>query len=289
MSPTDLPPLGQTSPSESVHFTFATDDGALQGTVRLCRYPQAGVSWGWIFLRSPAGLHLLVDHHLPCSPEATPLEADHVRYVSEAPLALTFERDGAMSHPQACRIAARGVSRPHGGAPVEIGITAAFTPDRGFAGLLAGRSEVFGSATGVARVGERSFPFTARGQHHEQAQAAARFTSPFSYGLLWSDKTAVTLLATPDTSGGYRLRGGGVETATDVTLTKPGRTRHGRVTLGGKARTLAVRELALLPVDIYGRPWRGAMVEAEVDGERLRGVLNDFDPARMTYARALAG
>lgn len=44
---------GQPIPSESVHCGVASADGRFQATVRLCRYPAAGIAWQWA--------HLLLD------------------------------------------------------------------------------------------------------------------------------------------------------------------------------------------------------------------------------------
>lgn len=281
------------TPSESVHCGVASEDGTRRVTVRLCRYPDLGLAWVWVHARTPRGFFSYVDHLAPCERAPAPETPESVSYADKAGT-LRFEREGPAARPVRARITGRCMARRTADAPLGRGdhaldVSIDFTPARLRAGLLEGRSEVFGRAHAQVSVDGERVDIAGPAQFHEQRQATARFTTPFSYVTLWGlDDAAMTLLVLPDRSGGYLLDGDRARGAKVQRLDPPGIARRSLIVALEDGTTLEgasdLVEGYTLP--ICGEPWRGHFVSVRLGDMRFHGNINDFMPHRFTYPGA---
>jgi hypothetical protein len=283
-SPADLRFANLETLSESVHSGVASEDGAQRLTMRLCRYPALGLSWLWIHARIEDRFYSFVDHLAPCTNDPVNTDTDSVAYADKAG-ALVFRREGRVGAPTAA--GAEGVCRAHrsvdsrfGAGDTPLAAKIRFSPERLYAGLNRGRTEVFGRGEAEIELGGRSFRFTGPAQFHEQGQIQPRFTAPFCYATLWGDGAASTLLITRGRREGYLLEGDRAVNVTSVSI-GPRAPRRAIVIGLADGRRLegeaVVRQAYTLP--ITGQIWRGHMVDVELAGRIYRGHVNDYDIA----------
>ncbi len=284
--------------SESVHTGAASMDGRYGINTRLCRYPEIGLAWIWVHAYTPDGFWAYTDHCAPCGPARTAVAGDEVRYAASKPALLSYMRSGPAADPRSASCSARVMARAsrearHGPGDVTLDIESAFQPRLGFAGLLEGRTEIFGWSSVALTIGGQRISFEGPAQFHEQVQTEARFTIPFTYATLWGARTASTLVVSPEGSGGYILRGRGTD---DVSLferfaiTPPAPERRLILTRpDGSTRELIAHRRQSYGIPALGEPWYGTMTTIDLDGEILYGNINDYIPGRMPYADNPAG
>lgn len=282
--PADLRFANLETLSESVHSGVSSQDGAQRLTMRLCRYPALGLSWLWIHARIENVFYSFVDHLAPCTNEPVNVEANSVRY-ADAGSALVFHREGRAGAPTAagaegvCRALASATSR-FGAQDTPLAARIRFSPERLYAGLNRGRTEVFGRGEADIELGGRTYRFSGPAQFHEQGQTQPRFTAPFCYATLWGDGAASTLLISRGRREGYLLEGDRTVNVTSVSIA-PRAPRRALVVSLADGRRLegeaVVRQAYTIP--ITGQIWRGHMVDVELGGRTYRGHVNDFDIA----------
>ena len=273
------------NPSESVLLTAIADDARTGVFARLCRYPDAGVAWLWIHVAAEGRSWTFVDDDAPCGPDHLDLDGDSVAYDAGPAADAVWQRSGTRHAPVAASLDVSLAMAPDGAGgadgPVDASILVSFTPAHATGGSLPGRTEVLGRSSVRATIGGRSIELDGAGQWHEQEQAAPRFLVPFTYVSLAGDDTALLGLIGPRASGGF-VRGSGSGTDAALRRVSVDRTATGFAieaetdggdTIGGRAE---IGHEYTLPV--YGRRWSGTFVTAEVDGRRLAGFVNRWNP-----------
>ncbi|HNM78490.1 MAG TPA: hypothetical protein PKI89_09005, partial [Tepidiformaceae bacterium] len=92
---------GQETRSEAVLLESASTDGQLAFTLRLCRYPELGISWLWGHVFAGGRVYVFADHTQPCDRSVTNLDTDSVVYAHGAGTApaFRFERMGPLLGP----------------------------------------------------------------------------------------------------------------------------------------------------------------------------------------------
>lgn len=273
-SPAFVPPQGQETPSESVMVSMADPAVGVHFSARLCRYPLYRRAWLWCHVHTPDGFYEFVDHAAPSAGYTTPEAGEHITYEDDASK-LRFERYGSTLSPERSLLRAR--VRSFEGASVSADLE--FIPRLLRSGLLPGRMEAFGRVEGALEIGDRRYRLRGPGQFHEQRQTDPRFTTPFSFGSLWDDDFAMTLLAIPDQSAGYLLQHGEEPRQGLVRFGRPGEPRAIRIGFSAndylEGTASALRRYT---IPIYGQDWHGAFVAAEIGGRRLHGAINDWRP-----------
>ncbi|TPE60488.1 hypothetical protein FJQ54_10810 [Sandaracinobacter neustonicus] len=278
--PRNRDPLdGVSAASESVQMSLASLDGSHQLVARLCRYPGANRAWLWVQLLTPDGFFACYDHHLPTGPEKTRLEAKDVLYAVGG---MTARRTGERLKPTSChadvraRLAATGAPR-EGEGHIPFHAKLSLNPTRRYAGLLPGRSELFGLGEMDIELNGRRFRGPATGQFHEQPQETPRFNQPYSYASLWGPDSSITAIAGASGGGGYRATDSGSTDFRGARFTETGDSRT--LTLGAPGASLEVTAevRARQQIPIFSGLWRGQFVEAKAGGETLYGVFVDFD------------
>lgn len=261
--------------SESVQMSCADPSGERVFSVRLCQYPQAGLAWIWAAALVDGEVLQFVDNAARWRGQASVApEAKAARYQAQAPGArVEFQREGALSAPtltsmQAAFDGTRGAA---------FTLDARFAPNAGFAGLLPGRTEIFGEATATLTLAGRTIEIAGPGQWHEQPQSDPRFVTSFDYASLWGDGAFATLLETPDGAGGYAICDGATTPFEPARFTAPGPTRTIMAQRAdASVETITLNEIAVYWIEIYGRPWRGSFVRGALCGRPIIGFANTW-------------
>lgn len=261
--------------SESVLLTAIARDARTGVFARLCRYPDAGVAWLWVHVVAGGRSWTFVDDDAPCSSDHLDLDSDEIAYDARPAADAVWRRSGTRLAPTGASL---DLSLP------DATIHVSFTPTHAAGGTLPGRTEVLGKSVVRATVEGRSVDFEGVGQWHEQEQSAPRFLVPFTYASLAGDDTAMIGLIGPRASGGF-LRGRG----TDAVLRRMSIAPTGGADTSGFAieaetdtgdeirGTAEVGHAYTLPV--YGRQWSGTFVTAEIEGRRVAGFVNRWNPS----------
>ncbi|MEZ5955819.1 MAG: hypothetical protein R3C27_01220 [Hyphomonadaceae bacterium] len=267
----NLPPQGVETPSDSVMLSLADPEQGVQVTARLCRYPDYRMAWLWAHAHTPDGSFAFVDHNASCSEGFSAEDSSVASYADDA-ARLHFERIGPTLSPE------RGASRVSvcDDSGVEMRCALEIVPTLLRPGLLPGRMEAFGHVVGEVRIGSRTWRVSGAGQFHEQRQTTPRFTTPFTFATLWSERMAGTLLAIPGQSSGYLLTDDGAPLSGSVRFDPPG--AHRRLALEGDALSGVAEVLHAYTIPIYGQAWRGAFVRVQTGAGVLFGALNDWRP-----------
>lgn len=260
--------------SESVLLTAIAEDARTGVFARLCRYPDAGVAWVWVHVVAEGRSWTFVDDDAPCGPDHLDLDADEIVYDAGPAVDAVWRRSGTRQAPVEASL-----DLALGGA-VDAQVHIAFAPGHASGGSLPGRTEVLGRSTVQATVDGRTIAFDGVGQWHEQEQSAPRFLVPFTYLSLAGDDLALLGLIGPRASGGF-LRGAGTDALLrriSIEPTAAGFAVKAEIDGGDTIRgDVEVGHAYTLPV--YGRPWSGTFVTAEVAGRRLAGFVNRWDPS----------
>ena len=279
--------------SESVLLTAISSDARTGVFARLCRYPDAGVAWLWVHVVADGRSWSLVDDDAPCGPDHLDLDGDEITYDARPAAEAVWRRLGTRHAPQTASLelsvalTADGADAADG--PVDVRVQVTFTPGHATGGSLPGRTEVLGRSTMRGTVDGHSIDFDGIGQWHEQEQSSPRFLVPFTYVSLAGDGLALLGLIAPRGSGGF-VRGEGTDAVLrQISVEPTGSGPHGFTieaktdggdTIRGDAQIGHAYTLA-----VYGRPWSGTFVTAEVAGRRLAGFVNRWNPSAEGDAR----
>lgn len=280
---------GIETPSESVQLSMASADGKVRFLARLCRFPAFQRAWIWVLAMTPTAVVTFVDHQALDPAPANPVDDRAARYQDGRPF-LQFDRDGPAAAPHAAMLtgeapAWRSARGRFGAGSERLVFTAKFAPLRARAGLLPGRSEAFGEVELELKTPHGEFIAAGLGQFHEQRQTDPRFVTPFAYASLWARTASGTLLLTPQGEGGFIVTDAGRRDFTRIDLERPTsqiRALNLRAADGAlMSGSIDVVQRFTLPV--FGRDWRGAFVDATLDGADFRGLLNDWRAAEVPY------
>jgi len=294
MTMKEMQQKGLETPSEAVYLDCVTDSGDAAFIARLCRYPRPGFAWVWGHLFVDNHVYAFTDHELPCDDLETNLDQDPTAYQLSWPNGVVaMHRSGPRHSPLACNLEGRFMVRDsahpaHGDGPLECQVSATFRASSGAISNRAGRSEVLGTASITARLGDREFSFNGRSQFHEQVQTDPRFTAPFSYLTLRGADLGVIAIRGSRGARGHLLGRNEVIEIDRIELTPPGSVRelglHGRdgsFFAGGRLRT--TYDYSVPVFDGY-RP--GTLVTGELAGATVSGCINDFLLDRLHFDRS---
>lgn len=297
------PPFGSRARSESVLMAAFAPDARLGFLVRLCRYPESGVTWAWAQVFDRHQVYSFTDPAWRATRDATAVEADRVTYASaQGEAFIAFERLGSRASPASAAMRLNvGLHRnpfaPDGQGTVPVTIEAAFQPHSSADGLLDGRSEIKGQVNAriVVAGGERKL--VAQGHFHEQQQETPRFVDPFIYFSGWGERINFTLILGVPSSGNGAASSGGIvfqdgkpRRSTGLSIEPPSASRRFSVKLDdGTALEGRADARYVYGQRIY-RAWRSSsIVTGTFAGRRMTGMLNDWLPARIPYIPASPG
>lgn len=284
---------GKETRSEAVLLEAASTDGHLAFTLRLCRYPELGISWLWGHVFAGGKVYVFADHAQPCDSSVTNLDTDSVVYTHGAGTApaFRFERVGPLLGPSSCSAqasfqAAEGARAVlgEGGVPVEV--TAQLRPLTGTVNNVEGRTEVLGMVDATIVLGGRELRLSAPGHFHEQEQRNPRFMTGFTYCTLRREDGGILFIRGPKRGGGTLLHNDEATRIERVELGPPGLERALALHLSG-GRILEGTATATYRhvIPIYSDDWFGSVVRVDLDGLRYTGRMNDYLPEMNGYDR----
>lgn len=288
----DQPPQGRTLVSQSVMLSAANTAGTHFAAIRLCQYPDAGVTWLWCNVLTPKGFYQFASNRLPWAgptlsgPKASGAQYRAAGVTGRLAAEAVVEREGTLASPTAVTLNAGFDSDTGLGAvPGRVQLTATFAPHAEFAGLLPGRTEAFGHARFALLIDGKTLVFEGPGQFHEQAQTEARFTTPFVFASLWSENAFSTLLESPTGSGGYVIDSGRPRPLLAPQFDLSPRALSFTYKNGGIERVSGLAVIHSYAVPIYGQLWRGRFVRGAVFGRQMVGMVNAWQkPSAPTAA-----
>jgi hypothetical protein len=258
-------------------------DEALRNGVsfRISRYPDRNVTWVWCHVVHDGSLYCYVGHRLRCAPARVDPDDRHAIY--DAPgIYAGFTRTGPSRALTGLAFAARvnafkgegGVEGP-GDTPVVLEGT--FQPGHLRSGSPAGRFERTGEIDASLTVGGRTVALKGVAKAHEQTQTRPRFTTPFTYTMLWGRSASLVALRAKDRRYG-NYEDGDLDFPIqqfEIGARAPRRafaaTLDDNRTVTGTAETVYSYQ-----VPIFGQMWQGRIVRATVERHTLVGMINDW-------------
>ena len=297
------PVFGSRARSESVLMAAYEPDARLGFLVRLCRYPQSGVTWAWAQVFDRQQVYSFTDPAWGAERDATAVEADRVRYESaQGDAFIAFERLGSRAAPRSASMRLNvGLHRnpfaPDGPGRVPVTIEAAFQPHASADGLLDGRSEIKGRVNAHIVIAGHKRNLVTQGHFHEQQQETPRFVEPFIYFSGWGERINFTLILGVPASGNGAAASGGVvfqdgkpKKSTGFSIEPPAASRRFRVDFDDGTALHGVADARYVYGQrIYGA-WRPSrIITGELAGRRIAGMLNDWLPERLPYMQPSFG
>ncbi|HEY3949905.1 hypothetical protein [Phenylobacterium sp.] len=282
---------GQPTWSESAMVLYFDAEARNGLSLRISRYPERGATWVWLHLLANGVLYTFTDSKVACSADKITAELPSATYPSPG-LRASISRLGTSAELKAMSFSAelkahKGTSGTDGPGAAPVSVEGVFHPGQLLAGSPKGRFEHTGRVEATIRAGGRTIAVGGVGKAHEQTQTAPRFTTPFTYAMLWSADSGMIGLLSP--ARGYGdLDLGGHDTPMDKFHIEPwSKTRrfvadlHDGRRVEGSAETVVSYQ-----VPIFGRMWGGNVVRADVAGHRMIGMINDWKPKEQPYGLA---
>jgi len=279
---------GEETWSESLMFLHFDPDVRNGVSVRVSRYPDVGVTWVWFHVLFEGNLYSYTERSIPC---------DKIRNIGISPVgeystrdrSLEFVRKGPVANLTEIRLngSARCWRGPHeqdGPGGIRVGVEANFQPSSVKRNLPPGRSEWTGFAEIKVTVGGRELRLSGVSKAHEQTQTAPRFEAPFTYAMLWSPSASLVATSSPRRRYGDFELDGQSYGVTEFRPQPPGLERQFSARLEtGKVIQGNAHRMAAYSVPVFDRYWRGAIVKANIDGNQLVGMINDWRPEDQIY------
>jgi hypothetical protein len=279
---------GQPTWSESAMVLYFDPQLRNGLSLRISRYPDRERTWVWLHLLVDGELYTFTDSSVPCSAEHTTPEQPTAIYPCPG-LKVGISRLGTSADMRAMSFSAelkahRGSSGTDGPGPSPVTVEGVFHPGPLRAGSPAGRFARTGQVEATVKAGGKTVRLFGVGKAHEQTQTTPRFTTPFTYAMLWSADAGLIGLLSP--KGGYGdLDLGGQDTPVAAfKIEKWAPTRKFVAVLKDGRRVEGVAEtVQRYQVPIFGRQWQGRVVRAEIAGHPMVGMINDWKPDEQPY------
>jgi hypothetical protein len=272
---------GEDTWSESAMVLYF-DDALRNGlSLRISRFPDKGVTWVWCHVVHDGAVYTYTEPRLGCSSARTDPNQAHAAY--DAPGAdVAISRAGSsreldnMSF-SARLLAHRGEGGSDGPGTIPVSLQGTFAPGHLRSGSPRGRFERTGLIGAVVEVAGKRVALSGLGKAHEQSQTRARFGPAFTSAMLWGPSASLVALNSEGRSFGNHESADG-DRAVGTFEIEPWSAERSfsvlladRASLAGKARTIHKYH-----VPIFSRLWHGHIVAADVGGQRMVGMINDW-------------
>jgi hypothetical protein len=257
-------------------------------SLRISRYPDSGRTWVWLHLLVDGELYTFTDSRLPCTADHITAEQPSATYPSPG-LKAGISRVGPSADMQAMSFTAelrthRGASGTDGPGASPVTVEGVFHPGALLAGSPPGRYERTGRLEATVRAGGKTVHLSGVGKAHEQTQTAPRFTTPFTYAMLWSGDAGMIGVLSPARGYGDLDVDGKDTPMAAFKIEKWSPKRRFVADLKDGRRIEGFSEtVQRYQVPIFGRRWYGQVVRAEVAGHRMVGMINDWKPDQQPY------
>jgi hypothetical protein len=279
---------GEPTWSESAMVLYF-DEALRNGySLRISRYPEKNATWVWLHVLVDGELYTFTDRAVPCSTERTTAEQPSASYACPG-LKVSISRLGPSAQLRALSFSAdlkahHNSSGTDGSGAAPVSLEGVFHPGPLRAGSPAGRFERTGIIEATLKAGGKTVRLEGVGKAHEQTQTNPRFTTPFTYAMLWSPTAGlIGMMSKPRTYGDFQADGRDADIARfGIEAWAP--TRHFVATLKDGSQVVGSAETVQhYEVPIYGRRWYGRIVRAEVGSHRMVGMINDWKPDEQPY------
>lgn len=280
---------GKTSWSESVMVVYLSDDLQTGISYRICRFPDLGDCWVWCTAIVEGRMYAFTDGYLPCSTVHN--VPDSAAAIYDVPnLAARMTRIGTSAEMQRMSFSFNGnchagTAPREGGGRIAMALEGMFYPARAHGAFLPGRFERLGRIEATLTLAGREIAIAGIAKQHEQTQTAPRFLESFTYCNLWNARSAFLGLLVGSKGGGDLETDGTSKKLTSFSIAPPGKERRfeGMLADGTKLEGAAHATISF-GIPVYSRVWHGTMVSADVGGEKMVGMLNDWRPENQSYA-----
>jgi len=279
---------GQSTWSESVMVLYFDEEVRNGFSFRLSRYPDRNETWAWVHILMDGELYGFTERRIPSTPER--LEPGTPTAIYSAPgFDIRMTRLGPSNDMKALSFSAaikgrHGPGGIDGEGDIPIALEGVFHPSALRGHSPEGRFERTGRFEATLGVGRKRTFLSGTGKAHEQTQTKPRFDKPFTYAMLWGQHTSLIGLLAPERSyGNVDLGNGDVAIkAMQVEPWSPVRKFAARLE-GGGTITGQAETVRGYNVPVLGRLWRGRIVRAQVEGQRMVGMINDWRPEEQIY------
>ncbi|MBS0361256.1 MAG: hypothetical protein JSR98_07740 [Proteobacteria bacterium] len=277
--------------SESAMVLYFDPDLRNGLSLRISRYPERGATWVWLHLLADGVLYTFTDSRVPCSPDKITAEQPSATYPSPG-LKASISRLGTSADLKSLSFTAevrahRGRSGVDGPGDSPVSVKGVFHPGPLRAGSPNGRFERTGRVEATIRAGGHTIHVGGVGKAHEQTQTNPRFFSPFTYAMLWNDRAGLIGLLAPARTYGD-LDQGDRDTPVDRFQIEPWAPtrRFAAVLKDGRRVEGSAETVVSYQVPIFGKLWNGNVVRAQMAGETMVGMINDWKPKEQPYGLA---
>jgi hypothetical protein len=279
---------GEETWSESAMVLYF--DTALQNgfSLRISRYPDRNATWVWCHVLQDGALYSYTNAAIPCT--TARIEPHSASAIYGAPgLQVHITRRGSSADLEGFAFAAtlrarRGAGGEDGDGDVPVALAGSFRPGPLRPGSPAGRFERTGEIEAIIDIDGRRGAISGIGKAHEQTQTAPRFTVPFTYAMLWGPSAAMVALSANGRGRGICDVAGAEQQITEFAVAPWSEQRRFAATLAdGRKLDGVARTVHHYRVPVFGQQWQGHVVAAEIGGERLVGMINDWRPEKQIY------
>ena len=279
---------GEETWSESA-MVLCFDEALRNGySLRISRYPERNATWVWLHMLVEGELYTFTDRAAPCGDARTTADQPSATYACPG-LRVSISRLGTSAGMKVLSFSAdlmahRGASGTDGPGGSRVSVEGVFRPGPLRAGSPAGRFERTGQMEATLSAGGKTVRLGGVGKAHEQTQTKPRFTTPFTYAMLWGPTAGLIGLMSP--AGGYGdVQADGKDA--DIARFRIERwapTRRFVAVLKDGSRIEGSAETVhRYEAPIFGRRWYGRIVRAEAAGHRMVGMINDWKPDEQPY------
>jgi hypothetical protein len=279
---------GETTWSESAMVLYFDPEVRNGFSFRISRYPDKDATWVWCHVLVDGVLYAFTDSTAACASAHTSPDAPLAVY--DAPgLKVSIGRLGTSADTQAISFSAdvrawRGRSGTDGPGDTQISLEGVFHPGPLHAGQPAGRFERNGMVEATLSAGGKAMQLGGLGKAHEQTQTGPRFTTPFTYAMLWGPSASMIGLLSPAGGFGDYNADGQDRGVASFKIEAWAPTRRFIATLKDGTRVEGAAEtVQRYEVPIFGQHWQGRIVRAVVGGHETVGMINDWREGDLPY------
>ncbi len=272
--------------AESVVIGLLAEDGTLDLSLRLARFPQSGKAHIWLHVAAGEGAWSLVDEVFELDyHNATPVTEDDATFdASHRDQRVSFasrNRNGLLQGSIEANLLVTPTRHPQVGpgtvpALIQLQFSAA---SPGFRSPTK-RWELTGRTAGVVTIGDQSWQIHHDGKWHEQTGSRPKFAPAFTDFNIQNSESSIVVIGRQQATGGYADIAGEVSKVVEFSIEAQGPADRGfSITLeNGRSITGVARVVQRWSVPIEGKRRPGSSVLVESNIGSFRGSLNDWEP-----------
>ena len=265
------------------------DEGLRNGfSLRVSRFPDRNATWVWCHVVQDGVVYAFTEPRLTCAPDR--IGADQTDAIYDAPgMDVSIRRAGTSQALAGMSFRAnvqahRGEGGVDGPGIVAVSLEGTFRPGNLRSGSPGGRFERTGIVDARVEVEGRSVQLKGVAKAHEQTQTRPRFFGAFTYAMLWGPTASlIGLMAKGLQFGNYEAAGEDRPvSAFRIERWAPERAFVAQLDNGERIAGRAITHHKYR-IPVFSRMWHGHVVEAEIAGHRMVGMINDWRSEDQPY------